>query len=65
MKLFKVVFEAALLDKGGKGKGSEVTDGHLVRRGVFDNLCAQVGTFDRAQILLIRFAVTCVLKILC
>ena len=52
MQLLEIVL--AVLDKGRESDGSQVTYGGLVRRRVLDDLGAEVGRLDRAEILLVR-----------
>jgi hypothetical protein len=52
MKLFVVVL-AVLSDELGQANGSKVANGHLVFRGILNDLTAEVGALDRAQVLLV------------
>ena len=62
VELFKVVFVAA--DEGWKGEGSKVTDGGFIGRRVLDDLGAEVGRLDRAEVLLVRLACEGVSKLI-
>lgn len=53
VQLLEVV--RAVDDERGQGDRGQVADGDLVRRRVLDDLGAQVGRLDRAQVLLVRF----------
>eukprot|EP00438_Fugacium_kawagutii_P034554 Skav201792 [mRNA] locus=scaffold645:38737:39012:- [translate_table: standard] len=45
------------LHKGGQGNGCKVADCHLILGGVLNDLRAQVGAMDGAQVLLVGFAI--------
>ena len=45
------------MTKRGKANEAKIADGDLIRRGIFDDLRAQIAAFDRSQILLVRFSV--------
>lgn len=55
VKLLEVV-RLVGADEGGERDGSEVADGDLIRRGVLDDLRAEVGRLNGAKVLLIGFA---------
>ena len=57
LKELVVVKRAVFLHKLGNGDRRQVAHGHFVRCGVFDDLCAEVGRPDGAQILLVGLAV--------
>jgi hypothetical protein len=52
VQLLEVVL--AVRDKGRERDGCEVANRSLIRGGVLDDLCAQIGGFDRPQVLLVR-----------
>ena len=63
------IFMELQLRSGGKSSdllkvGSNISDfqGLLVWRGIFDDLGAQVGAMDGAQILLVGLAIGCILE---
>mmetsp|Transcript_85769 Transcript_85769/g.191778 ORF Transcript_85769/g.191778 Transcript_85769/m.191778 type:complete len:753 (-) Transcript_85769:7-2265(-) len=47
--------------EGREGDGGEIADGDLVRRGVLDDLGAEVGAVDGAEVLLVGLAIRSVL----
>jgi hypothetical protein len=57
VKLFEVVAVAVIIHESWKGKRSKVADSDLIRSGVFNYLCAKVGTTDGSQVLLVALAV--------
>ncbi len=49
--------ELAIDHKAGQCEESEVTNGYFIRRSELEDLCAEVGALDGAEILLVRLAV--------
>lgn len=50
-----------LVDESGQCNGCQVADGHLIRTGVLNDLSAQVGALDGAQVLLVALPVAGIL----
>ena len=61
LKEFVVVEVTLVGDEFGEGDGRQVADGHLVLGGVLDDLRAEVGAADGAEVLLVGLAVGCIL----
>lgn len=57
MQMVEIVGQGLPVCKFAQVDGSEITDRHFVFVRVLDDLSAQVGTFDRAEILLVGFPV--------
>ena len=59
VQLLEIKF--AVIDKGRQGNTCKVTYCNLIWSRVLDNLGTKIRTFNRSEILLIRFTITCVL----
>src|SRR5690242_18678436 len=57
VKLLEVELSALVIDKRGKGNGSQVADSDLIGRGVLNDLGAQVGAADGTKVFLVALPV--------
>ena len=60
-QLIEVKALVRLVHEGREVYGSQVANGHLVRRGELHNLGTQVGRLDGAQVLLVGLAIASIL----
>ena len=60
MQIFKIKSFAIIISKLRERNRGKVANGYFVLTCIFNNFCAEIGTFDRSKVLLVRLTVAVV-----